>query len=153
MKVEMINPFLMASVNVLQTMAFMEVRPGKPFLKKDKKATGDVTGVIGITGDSNGSLSITFSQSCIEKIVGNMFGEEISGITDEVRDAVGEITNMISGDARRKLGETGINLTAAIPSVVSGPGHTIKHINPGPCIAIPFETDHGSFVIEVNFED
>ncbi len=152
MKVEMINPFLNAAVNVLSTMAFVEARPGKPFLKKDKTAIGDITGIIGITGETNGSLSITFSQACIEKVVGNMFGEAVDGITDEVRDAVGEITNMISGDARRKLDEMGINLKAALPTVISGPGHNIRHINNGPCVAIPFDTEFGSFLVEVNFD-
>jgi len=153
MKVELVNPFLAAAINVLRTMAFTEARAGKPFIKKDKKAVGDVTGIIGITGQATGSLSITFSQRCIENVVGNMFGEKIEGITDEVRDAVGEITNMISGDARRKLDEQGFNLKASIPTVISGSGHIIKHISPGPCVAIPFETDSGSFVVEVSLEE
>jgi len=152
MKAEMINPFLNAAIHVLRTMASVEAKPGKPFLKNDKKATGDITGIIGITGQISGSLSITFTLSCIEQIVGSMFGEEVHGMTDEIRDAVGELTNMISGDARNKLSELGINLKAALPTVISGMGHVVKHINAGPCIAIPFETLHGSFVVEVNFE-
>lgn len=151
MDVKYINPFLNATLNVLKTMAFVEARPQKPFVKDDQMASGDISGIIGITGDNEGSLSITFSQSCIEAILQNMLGEPVEGLTEEVRDAVGEITNMISGDARRYLNEEGVNLTAAIPTVISGQNHSIKHISPGPCIAIPFDTDHGPLMVEVCF--
>ena len=57
MKVEYINPFLNATTNVLKTMAFTEAKPGKPYRKDDEAATGDITGIIGITGATEGSLS------------------------------------------------------------------------------------------------
>jgi chemotaxis protein CheX len=151
MDVKYINPFLNATINVIKTMAFVDAKPGKPFRKSDRTATGDVSGIIGITGDNEGTLSITFSQSCIEAILTNMLGEKITGITDDVRDAVGEITNMISGDARRVLDDEGVKLTAAIPTVISGANHAITHVSSGPTIAIPFDTEHGPFTVEVCF--
>jgi chemotaxis protein CheX len=151
MDVEFINPFLGATIRVLKTMASTEARPGKPYVKKGENASGDVSGIIGITGDTKGSLSITFSADCIKAVVKNMLGEECQEINDEIKDAVGEITNMISGDARRELSQKGRDLNAAIPTVVSGPSHSIRHISSGPCIAIPFETHAGPFVVEVSF--
>jgi chemotaxis protein CheX len=151
MDVKYINPFLSATINVIKTMAFVEAKPGKPYRKTDRIATGDVSGIIGLTGDNEGTLSITFSQSCIEAILTNMLGEKISGIDDDVRDAVGEITNMISGDARRVLDDEGIKLSAAIPTVISGVNHTISHISSATTIAIPFDTEHGPFTVEVCF--
>lgn len=151
MDVKYINPFLNATINVIKTMAFVDARPSKPYIKKGDTAVGDVSGIIGITGDNEGTLSISFSQACIEAILTNMLGETISGINEEVRDAVGEITNMISGDARRVLDEMGLKLSAAIPTVISGKDHTITHISTGPTIAIPFATDHGPFTVEVCF--
>jgi chemotaxis protein CheX len=153
MDVNFVNPFLIAALDVIKTMAFVDCTPGKPYLKTDRKASGDVTGIIGITGDTEGSLSITFNKTCIEHIVSNMIGEQVQGIDDQVRDAVGEITNMISGMARRELEKQGYVLRAAIPSVVSGQGHIIQHISPGPCVAIPFETEKGTFIVEVSFKN
>ncbi len=152
MNVEYINPFLKATINVLKTMAFTDAVSGKPFLKKDQLAGGDVSGVIGITGETEGSLSVSFSAASICFIVSNMFGEKVTAITREVQDAVGEITNMISGDARRELAEKGIVLTAGIPTVISGVNHTIKHMTNGPIIAIPFSTKAGDFIVEVGFK-
>ncbi|MBW1713383.1 MAG: chemotaxis protein CheX, partial [Deltaproteobacteria bacterium] len=83
----------------------------------------------------------------------NMLGENFESITVEIKDAVGEITNMISGDARRVLSELGISLDAAIPTVVSGPGHSVDHIANSPAIVIPFTTDSGPFTVEVCFTE
>ncbi len=152
MNVEFINPFLRATVNVIKTMAFTDCNPGKPYLKKEAVAAGDVSGVIGITGETNGSLCISFSEACICAIVSTMFGETISQLNNEVEDAVGEITNMISGDARRELAEKGIVLQGAIPSIISGKNHTIKHLTKGPTVAVPFSTPSGDFLIEVCFD-
>ena len=150
MDVKLINPFLEATVNVLKTMAFTDAVSGKPYLKKEKEAIGDVTGIISFSGDATGSLSITFTQACIVRIVSSMFGEEINELNEEVRDAVGELTNMISGDARRKLQQHGYAIRAAIPSVISGKAHVIRHVHGGPCIALPFTTNNGEFTVEIN---
>ena len=121
----------------------------KAYLKKDKTATGDVTGIIGITGEALGTISVSFSASCILSIVSKMFGEEMSELNEDIRDAVGELTNMISGQARQQLEATGWLLKAAIPTVIMGKNHTISHITDSPIIAIPFQTDMGNFAIEI----
>jgi len=149
MDVRFVNPFLEATVEVIQTMAFIEPVAGKPFLKGDNVAQGDISGIIGITGSTTGSVALSFSESCIVKIVSNMLGEEITSLNGEIKDAVGELTNMVSGGARRRLEQEGFNLKAAIPTVVYGKSHCIAHVLGGPSIIIPFKTDYGSFVADV----
>ena len=63
MNVEFINPFLTSLINVLQTMANLQLTPGKPKVKKDEVAMGDVSGLIGMVGPkTRGSFSITFDE-------------------------------------------------------------------------------------------
>ena len=133
-------------------MAFIDPIAGKPFLKKDQIAQGDVSGVIGLTGSAKGSLALSFSSSCIFAILSNMLGETYTEMNDEILDAVGELTNMISGDARKRLEGEGLIISAAIPTIISGKNHIIKHIVSGPSIIIPFSTDHGPFVLDVCLE-
>ncbi|PKN72871.1 MAG: chemotaxis protein CheX [Deltaproteobacteria bacterium HGW-Deltaproteobacteria-10] len=149
MNVKFINPFLEGTVSVLKTMAFIEPRAGKPYLKADSVAKGDVSGIIGLTGSAAGSLALSFSEGAIVKIVSNMLGEEIKSINSDVKDAVGEITNMISGVARKNLEAEGFYVQAAIPTVVAGAGHQISHVMGGPSLIIPFEIDEGTFVVDV----
>ena len=152
MDVKLVNPFINATINVLETMAFVSVNAGKPYLKKDNVAVGDVTGILGLTGVANGTISVTFEEKCILTVVSNMFGETMTELNSEIADAVGELTNMISGQARRELGEMGKVFKAAIPSVITGRNHSVTHFTDGPKIAIPFEIDNGDFTIEICFE-
>jgi chemotaxis protein CheX len=153
MDVRFINPFLEATIDVLKTMAFVEPRPGKCYLKRDNLAGGDVSGIIGFTGMASGSMALSFSTECILKIVSNMLGEEIKEINGDIKDAVGEITNMVSGGARKTLESLGLSISAAIPTVVAGKGHSVSHVMAGPSIIIPFETDNGPFVVDVCIGD
>ncbi len=152
MDVKIINPFLAAAMHVLKTMAQVEAKPGKPFLKKDDLAIGDVSAIIGITGAAQGSMALIFTEQCIKGIASNLLGgPPFTELNHEVRDAVGELTNMICGDARRRLAEDGFVLQAGIPTIVGGKGHTIMHVANGPRLAVPFETPQGSFMVEVAF--
>ncbi|MCX8118311.1 MAG: chemotaxis protein CheX [Desulfobacterota bacterium] len=152
MKAELINPFLEATISVLKTMAGIQPTPGKPYIKKGTTATGDISGIVGITGETQGSICITFSRECILLILSQMLGENVYEINDQVKDAVGELTNMISGDSRRRLEELGHHFQGAIPSVISGPGHEIRHVTKGPILSIPFKTHGGPFTVEVCFK-
>ncbi|HPI92991.1 MAG TPA: chemotaxis protein CheX [Deltaproteobacteria bacterium] len=153
MDVTLVNPFIEATLHVLSSLAFTSAAAGKPFLKKDQMASGDVSGIVGLSGEARGTLSVSFSEQCILSIVGNMFGEPVPNINDEVKDAVGEILNIVSGQARQKLEASGRVLKGAIPTVITGKNHTISHITKQPIIAIPFETDNGNFTIEVCIEE
>jgi chemotaxis protein CheX len=152
MNADFINPFLSATVNVLEMMAFVKPVAGKPFLKKDKKASGDISGIIGLTGATKGVIVISLSKDAALKIVGGMLGETLTEMNSDISDAVGEITNMISGDARRVLAEKGHNFEAGLPSVIVGPNHEIESMTTGATVAIPFTVDGAEFVVETAFE-
>jgi chemotaxis protein CheX len=65
---------------------------------------------------------------------------------------VGEITNMVTGGAKRILAESGFDFDMATPVVVSGKGHTIRHKCEGSIIIMPFASQWGNAFIEICFE-
>lgn len=153
MNVEFVNPFLASLVNVLTTMASTELTPGKPHLKKDELARGDVSGLIGMVGpQTKGSFSISFDEDLALTIMERMLGERPPKINEEVTDMVGEITNMVTGGAKKMLAEKGYDFDMATPMVVAGPGHTITHKSEGPKILMPFTSDFGGANIEICFD-
>jgi len=152
MNVDIINAFVDSAIHVLKIMAFMDATTGKPFLKTDKLAIGDISGIICFSGSLKGSLALSFSEPCILKIVSNMLGEEILYINHLVQDTAGEFTNMISGDARKRMQSNGLIVNAGIPSIISGKNHEITHTLNGPSIIIPFNTAFGSFVVDFNLQ-
>lgn len=152
MNAEFVNPFLSSLQNVLSMMAQIDLQPGKASLKKDDRARGDVSGLIGMVGpQTKGSFSISFEEGLAVEIMNKMLGEKPNGINEDVIDMVGEITNMVTGGAKRILGEKGFDFNMASPIVVSGPGHTIKHRAEGPKIIMPFTHAAGKAYLEICF--
>ena len=149
MDVKFINPFLYGTMEVLEKMAFIKPVAGKPFVKTDDTACGDVSGIIGMTGDAVGSLALTFNEECIIYITNKMLGENHTEMNKEVLDTAGELTNIISGAARKMMEKDNLKVFAAIPTIVFGKGHTLRHIIRGPSIVLPFQTEKGAFVIDV----
>lgn len=133
-------------------MAGLSPSAGKPYVKTTLTAQGDVSAIVGVTGDKNGTISVTFTRSCAIALVKGMLGNDIHDILQDTKDAVGEITNMISGQARGGLSEMGMSLQGSTPSVIMGDNHTISHCSKGPVVAVPFNTEHGDFTLEFSFE-
>jgi chemotaxis protein CheX len=149
MDVKIINAFLDGTISVIKTMSFIEPKSGSPYLKKDAIARGDISGIIGLAGSFKGSLALSFDRPCILEIVSSMLGEEIAEINADINDAVGEITNMVSGAARKNMEAAGFTILSGLPTVISGKNHQITHVMGGPSIIIPFQTAKGVFVVDI----
>ena len=152
MKAEHVNAFIVATTEVIAAMASLKVIPAKAYLKKEDAATGDVSSIVGLTGTPTGSFSISFDKESILKITSKIFNEEITTLDSDVAEAAGELANMISGQARKKIEEIGDLCDGAIPTVAAGEGHNLVHITNGPKIAVPFTLDKAEITLEVCFE-
>lgn len=152
--VRIVNPFLQAAVHVFKTAARLPITPGKPFLKQEPEAEGEVTGLIVITSRdklTQGSIALTMVEKCAVTVAGAMLGESLQKLDDTVRDAVGELTNMISGQARMWLAMDNMPFDAAIPVVEMGKGHVVRHVGAGPTLALGFKSLYGPITVEVCF--
>lgn len=129
-------------------MACMTAKPGAPYVKKDQQATGDISAIIGVTGPKNGTISVSFPFECAAALVTGMLGDDVLDMQQDMQDAVGELTNMISGQARAAIAEQGLVLQGSTPSVVVGKGHQVHHMTKATVMAIPFTTDSGQFTVE-----
>lgn len=155
MKVEYLNPFILATRNVLETMAKTPVEAQKPHLKENKGTFGDVTGIIGMASETvEGNMVISFTAPCILSIVAKMLMEPPKPAIDhDVIDAVGELTNMICGGAKANLSKIGLNFNLATPTMVHGQGVEIYSPPTAPIVVIPFKTESGDFVLEASLGD
>ena len=149
---EIAKPFIGATVNVLGTMAGIKPVVGKPYIKNENEAKGDISAIVGVMGDYSGSISLSFSRSCALALVKGMLGDDIEDVMRDTADAVGEITNMISGQSRAGLTEHGIHLQGSTPTIIFGDKHSIMHMAKVSIVAIPFTTDHGAFCLEFCLE-
>jgi chemotaxis protein CheX len=150
MNVEFINPFINATVNALSTMANVVPTRGTPYIKTEDGNGCDISAVIGLAGEANGWVAICFERNTALRIVSNMLGEAKSFIDADVRDAVGEVVNMVAGGAKGEFSAKGRSFKLAIPTVIVGENHILSQKKDVPCIEIPFKIEGcGSFYIAV----
>jgi len=149
MKAEIINPFIVATIDVLETMANIKPERGAPRLKGKEDTSYDVSGIVGLTGQVQGCIVLSFRESAAIYVVTSFLGDKVEGIDDTVKDAVGELANIVAGAAKRALAESGYALKISIPSVIIGKNHSISRQSGIPAIEIPFETEAGPFSVEL----
>lgn len=148
---QLLNPFINATTHCLSTMAQTAPVVGEPTEKQGKSTSGAVTGVLGMGGEQyTGCMIISFDELSIIAIVNRMLMENFTELTTEVVDAVGELTNMIVGAAKREFSEQGIVFDMASPLVLRGHGLVLHQLGNAPTIVLPFETGEGRFTVEAN---
>lgn len=152
MEATLVNPFIEGTLHILDTTAFVKVKPEPPFLKKDQKSQGDITGIVEVSGDLSGTAAISFSEQSILGIVSAMFGEDMTEINDEIYDAVGEISNMVAGHVTTKIAEMGKKVKVKFKEIKSGKDAVIEHVQGAQHILVlPFKSTKGKVVIEVSY--
>ena len=138
---------------VFRSMVFIDV--------EGEIATGDLhipgqnmTAMIGIAGAWVGLASIHCSESFAKRIGAAMMGMEQDNLSGEdVRDALGEVANMIAGDVKVKISETLPRdekvFEQSVPSVICGQDCQIHTATDAPRYSVHFRGDGESFTVEM----
>jgi chemotaxis protein CheX len=111
---------LESAKEVFETMIFMTVEQCPDYIAVEGDA---LLGSITFTGSIEGCMGISCSLDCSKTIACNMLAmDDDDEVTDgEIRDAIGEIANMVMGSIKANLLKQEIgNLDVSIPCVVSG---------------------------------
>jgi len=147
MKVEHINPFLRSTIDTFATMLKRKIVPGKVFLRVQPH-NADISGVIGLSGDIRGAVVMAYPKETALKVVSAFLGENITDVNETVADAIGELTNIITGYAKKDLAD--LHMSISLPSVIRGSNHLVDMPKDTPVVCIPFSGECGDFTIEVS---
>lgn len=149
MNTTLVACFVKSVKNVLTTMAGIQCQLGTPALKASPAPTHDVSALVGFSGEVTGSVVVTFSEKAAIDVVEAFAGEELSLDSEDFADAIGELCNMIAGNAKKDFG---LKANIGIPTVIIGPGHTVARLRDVPCIVVPCTSEVGDFAVEINIK-
>jgi chemotaxis protein CheX len=147
--VKLIVPFINSVRSVFSKMLNTTVTVERPAEKLLPVPLYDVSAIIGFSGEIAGSVVVSFPKSTAVKSVAAFAGMEIAPDGPDFADAIGELTNMIAGGAKKDLG---VNAGITCPSVIIGAGHAIARLRDVPCLVIPCNSALGAFCIEVSIK-
>jgi len=143
-------------------MVYTKLEPQKPSIKKDNISKGDISAVIGMSGElerTNSKCSykamlvLSFPYDTYFKVAGAMLSETYTSYVPDIHDVGGEIINMIMGNAKRDLKGLGYTSNMAIPSMIEGKDHTIKYPSGTTVILIPINSAHGEMYLELCYAE
>ncbi|MBL8025999.1 MAG: chemotaxis protein CheX [Fibrobacteres bacterium] len=110
------NETLLAStLNTFQTMLMIELTPvtSEPYPPIDC----EFAGMIGFSGDISGNIAICMSRATAMEAALAFVGEQVTE-DSELSDCVGELVNMIAGNAKSSMHD--MNVSLSIPEVIIG---------------------------------
>lgn len=151
-RAEVINAFATAVLEAFQTMvgvtpklSGMSVKAG---VERGSTWRSSVCGIIGLSGASQGSVSLVIGTDLAIQLVSKFAGESYAEVNSEVIDGVGELTNIVAGGAKRRLSSEGLGYDIGLPKIVVG---EIGMHDPStaPCLLLAFACELGAFTVEV----
>jgi chemotaxis protein CheX len=142
-----------AALEVFATMLGIEVEPSvpSPGAAVATEAQG-VVSLLGLTGEWTGSGGLCCSAECACWIASQMLFSEYPEVNDEVRDAVGEVTNMIIGNFKNSIGSVTGPLGMSTPTVICGRDMTTTNGGAHEWIVFPFKSQDHSFKMMVQLQ-
>lgn len=150
MDVSFINPFIISTAKTFKTMLSTEITTGEPILLADANHSFDVSGVIGLSGEAQGVIALSFPRAMALKLVGALLRTEEEIQYEDMVDGIGEIANIVAGLAKQDLSE--FKFQISLPNVVIGTDHKIATQSGVPAVMIPIKTEYGEFAIEVSLK-
>lgn len=141
-----IKPFVVALKRVFETMIAVPFTLGKPALKKGNEVPHEISSIIGLSGNVSGSVVISLSEAVAFQLASALLGEPITELNEVCTDAIGEIANIIAGNAKTDFPTN--NNAISVPSVVVGK-HKVSYPSGIPIITVPCATDKGEMIIEI----
>jgi chemotaxis protein CheX len=149
-----IQPFIDVCENVFKEFVGAELKTDRPFFAaKDTVNEWDISAVIGLTGEARGAVVISMKQGLAMKLTDILTRSKHTKLDDEVVDAIGEIVNIIAGNAKKGL-EAAFRLVISLPTIIEGKEHSVKWPNSQTrIICIPFTVfDTETFCLSVAIE-
>jgi len=149
MKVEYINPFYKATLDVFRIMLNLDVQRGQLRAVEELAPVSEANVVIGVTGDLRGSLLYSFPKEMALEMVTTMAGMPMSKLDAFVCSALGEVANIISGNAVTMLASSSLACQISPPQVFIGTQGSLSMATEK-AIVVPLITPIGTFEVSVS---
>jgi len=148
MKAEYINSFYKATKDVMQLMLDVDTEKGNLQLIEDMVSSKDANVVLGVTGDLKGTILFGFPREMTLEMVKIMSGMEFDTIDSFVSSALGEVANIIGGNAITMLTENNYICDIVPPQIFIGEYKSFSMANEK-ALLLPLITSLGEFEINI----
>ncbi len=115
----------------------------------DDPAEASVTAVVGFGGILSVACVFRCDAPAARQIAARMAGIEFDTVDDIVKDAIGEICNMLAGTWKSKVPDLAANCALSVPAVITGSDYTLHVQAPEFKIRQAFRFDNTRFEMTI----
>jgi len=137
------------------TREVFEVMLGAPLTRRENgrhPPVTELTGMVGLAGYLSGILSVRCSHDSATRIAATMLGTDGPEAKQQLRDALGEICNMVAGSFKSKVAGLDEACVLSVPSVISGADYHLYSLVHGASIFVEFEFDRTPLWVTLDVE-
>ena len=140
-----------ATREIVESALSWRVTNGRVVTKPVNSSTSESSSIIGFLGSVEGTLTLRCTRKIAVEATRAMLGVEATEDSAEVRDAMGELLNMVIGQAKTYYAEGGDSFTFTLPTTVMGDNYQIYvRARPGATVtAIHYLCPVGPFSVEL----
>ncbi|HHW00988.1 MAG TPA: chemotaxis protein CheX [Clostridiaceae bacterium] len=121
MDAKYINPFINSVSGVFASLGLGEIATGNIFRKETFICRYNLTTILGISGSINGNVALSMPYDTAKKIASAMMmGMDVTEIDEMSVSALGELTNMICGQAATEFSLQNLVAEITPPTIIHG---------------------------------
>ncbi len=152
MREEFVNPFLSPAIGVWEKELGERLQLTGAKAVSHQFTTNDITAVIGVTGQLKGNVLYEFSGDTAKEVASAMIGEPLEEMSAIALSAIGELANMITGNAATLLAGAGYVCDISPPVMLEPRGAQIT-LPSGNQIEVQFTSSFGPLSIRIGLSE
>jgi len=138
---DLLASLIAATQEVFEKMVSSRLVSKTPIVGEALRPSSNVVATAAFTGDRCGVVAFYSTTQTARDIAGTMLGIPPEDVNGEMPDAIGEITNMITGAFRMRLAARGHKCAISVPSVTIGSDFYVKYVSDVRRTLCPFAMD------------
>jgi chemotaxis protein CheX len=140
-----------ATTDVFSTMLMVDLVIGDPVEGPGGEFASNITSMLGLGGDIRGMLAVHCPAVVAKAITGGFLGMDVDELNEDVKDAIGEIANMVAGNLKIAFAGYDMKIELAIPTSIVGESYRVGGMLGARRVAVPFEMGSGQFLVELKY--
>ncbi len=136
--------------DVFSTMLMVDLKNDQVIKNQSCTIESNLTSMLGFGGGLSGMLAIHCPAKVAKGITAAFLGVEKEELDEEVKDAIGEIANMVAGNLKVSYAKIDIDLVLALPTTIVGESFEVTGgVADAQRIVVPLNMDAGKFWVEL----
>lgn len=140
-----------ATTDVFSTMLMVDLEVGDTVDGAGGEIVSNITSMLGMGGDIRGMLAVHCPADVAMAITGGFLGMEVDALDEDVKDAIGEIANMIAGNLKVAFAGYDMKIELALPTSIIGESFRVGGMVGARRVAVPFDMEGGRFLVELKY--